>query len=80
MTLALLADVTQNAHMDDHEFKVLCALLRDTTRHSPPPDEEAQRWVRVLDTAGGPDRWFDADVYRAVRVEECRRRGFPVSD
>ena len=62
MTLASLAGVAENAHMEDHEFEVLCARLRETTRYSPPPDEEAHRWVRVLDSAGDPDRWFDADL------------------
>jgi hypothetical protein len=66
--------------MDDHEFEVLRARLRDTARHAPPPDEEAHRWVRSLDTTGGPDCWFDAELYNSMQIEMCRRRGIPVGD
>ena len=70
--------------MTDAEFERLRTQLRDTTRYSPPPDEEASNWVIALDTAGGPDRWYNAALYHAERVEIFRRLeahyGIPKAD
>ena len=65
----------QNGDMTDAEFKRLRIQLRDTARNSAPPDEEAGNWVRTLDTAGGPDRWYDATLYYTEQAELLRRRG-----
>ena len=65
--------------MTDLEFESLRALLKATVRDSAPPDEEAGSWVRALDTAGGPDRWYKATLYFAVEAETCRRFGIPKS-
>ena len=61
--------------MTDAELERLREQLRDTARYSAPPDEEASNWVRVLDTAGGPDRWYDTSLYHAERAEILRRFG-----
>jgi len=63
--------------MTDAEFKRLKAQLQDTARSSAPPDEDADNWVRALDTAGGPDRWYNAALYFAEQVEVLRRFGVP---
>ena len=78
-TLARQVRIAENARMTDAEFELLRTQLRDTTRTSAPPDEEASGWVLALDTAGGPDRWLNAALYFAVQAETCRRRGIPES-
>jgi len=63
--------------MTDAEFKHLQAQLQDTARNSAPPEEDAGSWVQALDTAGGPDRWYNAALYFAEQEEVLRRFGVP---
>lgn len=66
--------------MTDVEFGLLRTQLRDTARDTAPPSEEASSWVHALDTAGGPDRWYNAALYHAAQAETCRRFGIPQID
>ena len=57
--------------------QVLRARLLATARDVEPPSEVAGRWVRVEDTQGGPDRWFDAELFFSVQAETARAFGIP---
>ncbi len=72
--------MAENSIMTDAEFELLCRHLRDTARSSAPPDEEAGDWIRALDTAGGPDRWYNLGLFRARQTEIFRRFGVSESD
>ena len=63
--------------MSKADLQVLRARLHATARDVEPPPEVAIRWVRVEDTQGGPDRWFDAELFFAVQAETSRARGIP---
>ncbi len=58
--------------MTADEFDLLQTRMLETARDRDPHDSE---WVRVEDTAGGPDRWMNASMYFAV-MDELRRRRF----
>lgn len=59
------------------DVQVLRARLQATARDVEPPPEVASRWVRVEDTLGGPDRWFDAESYFALQAETRHAFGIP---
>ena len=63
--------------MKKADLQVLRARLHATARDVEPPPEVASRWVRVEDTQGGPDRWFDAELYFALQAETRRAFGIP---
>ena len=63
--------------MKKADVQVLRARLQATARDVEPSPEVASRRVRVEDTQGGPDRWFDAELYFALQAETSRAFGIP---
>ena len=59
------------------DLQVLRARLQATARDVEPSPEVASRWVRVVDTQGGSDRWFDAQLYFALQAETSRAFRIP---